>query len=48
MHAAEEILRLIQQSRERIRRYGVKRIALSGSYLRGEQRGTLDKENSFV
>ena len=38
MWTAEEILRLIQQNRERIKRYGVKRIGLFGSYLRGEQK----------
>uniref|UniRef100_A0A7C3YGR6 Polymerase nucleotidyl transferase domain-containing protein n=1 Tax=Geoglobus ahangari TaxID=113653 RepID=A0A7C3YGR6_9EURY len=32
------ILRLIQQNRERIKGFGVKRIGLFGSYLRGEQK----------
>lgn len=42
MPAAEEILKLIEQNREEIRRYGVKRIGLFGSYLRGEQREKSD------
>ncbi len=42
MLTAEEILRLIQQNRERIKRYGVKRIGLFGSYLRGEQKEDSD------
>ena len=42
MLTAEEILKLIQQNRERIRRYGVKRIGLFGSYLRGEQKESSD------
>ncbi len=42
MLTAEEILKLIQQNRERIKRYGVKRIGLFGSYLRGEQKESSD------
>ena len=42
MLTAEEILKLIQQNKERIRKYGVKRIGLFGSYLRGEQREDSD------
>ncbi len=42
MLTAEEILRLIQQNRERIKRYGVKRIGLFGSYLKGEQKEDSD------
>ncbi len=42
MLTAEEILKLIQQNREKIKRYGVKRIGLFGSYLRGEQREDSD------
>ena len=42
MLTAEEILKLIQQNRERIKRYGVKRIGLFGSYLKGEQKEDSD------
>jgi len=42
MLTAEEILKLIQQNKERIKRYGVKRIGLFGSYLRGEQKESSD------
>ncbi len=42
MLTAEEILKIIQQNRERIKRYGVKRIGLFGSYLRGEQKEDSD------
>lgn len=42
MLTAEEILKLIQQNKERIKRYGVKRIGLFGSYLKGEQKEDSD------
>ena len=42
MLTAEEILKLIQQNRDRIKKYGVKRIGLFGSYLRGEQKEDSD------
>jgi len=42
MLTAKEILKLIQQNKERIRRYGVKRIGLFGSYLKGEQKEDSD------
>ncbi len=42
MLTAEEIFKLIQQNRERIKRYGVKRIGLFGSYLRREQKEDSD------
>jgi len=42
MLTAEEILKLIQQNRERIKKYGVKRIGLFGSYLKGEQKEDSD------
>ncbi len=37
MHTGEEILNLLQTNRTRIRKFGVKRIGLFGSYARGEQ-----------
>jgi predicted nucleotidyltransferase len=42
MLTADEILKLIQQNRDRIKKYGVKRIGLFGSYLRGEQKESSD------
>lgn len=38
MLTAEEILRKIEENKERIRRFGVRRIGLFGSYIRGEQK----------
>ena len=42
MLTAEEILRLIQRNKEKIWKYGVKRIGSFGSYLKGEQRDDSD------
>jgi len=38
MLTAEEILRKIEENKEKMRRFGVRRIGLFGSYIRGEQK----------
>ncbi|RLI73953.1 nucleotidyltransferase [Archaeoglobales archaeon] len=38
----DEILEKIEENKEKIKRYGVKRIGLFGSYVRGEQRAKSD------
>ena len=38
MLTSEEVLRKIKENRDKIKRFGVKRIGLFGSYARGEQR----------
>jgi hypothetical protein len=43
MLTKDEILRKLEESREEIEKYGVRRIGLFGSYVRNEQ-----KENSDV
>lgn len=42
MHTRDEILNLLQINRKRIRKFGVKRIGLFGSYARGEQKAVSD------
>jgi len=43
MKTKEEVLRILQQEKpELARRYGVKRLALFGSYARDDQRGDSD------
>ena len=42
MLTSEEILRKIEENRDKIKRFGVKRIGLFGSYARGEQRAESD------
>ncbi len=42
MHKREEILSLLQINRTRIKKFGVKRIGLFGSYARGEQKAVSD------
>jgi len=39
---SEEILRKIDENKDKIRRFGVKRIGLFGSYAKGRQRGESD------
>ena len=38
MLTSEAILRKLEENREEIKRFGVRRIGLFGSYVRGEQR----------
>ena len=38
MLTSEEVLRKIKENRDKIKRFGVKRIGLFGSYARGKQR----------
>jgi len=42
MLTSEEILRKIGENRDKIKRFGVKRIGLFGSYVREEQRAESD------
>ncbi|MBC8522116.1 MAG: nucleotidyltransferase family protein [Methanomicrobia archaeon] len=42
MLTAEEILKGIEKNLERIKKYGVKRIGLFGSYIRNEQKEKSD------
>jgi predicted nucleotidyltransferase len=42
MRSRDEILNMIRQNREAIKRFGVKRMGLFGSYGRGEARRTSD------
>ncbi|MDI6810908.1 MAG: nucleotidyltransferase family protein [archaeon] len=42
MLTKEEILRKIEANREKIKKYGVKRIGLFGSYIRNEQKEKSD------
>jgi len=42
MLTSEEILRKIEENIDEIKRFGVKRIGLFGSYVRGEQRAESD------
>jgi predicted nucleotidyltransferase len=42
MLTLEEILKKLEENREEIKRFGVKRIGLFGSYVRGEQRDDSD------
>lgn len=42
MLTKEEILRKIEENEEEIKRYGVKRIGLFGSYIRNEQKEKSD------
>jgi len=42
MLTSEEILRKIEENRDKIKRFGVKRIGLFGSYVRGEQKAESD------
>jgi len=42
MLTSEEILRKIEENKDKIKRFGVKRIGLFGSYARGEQRAESD------
>jgi len=38
----QEILKKLEENRKQIKRYGVKRIGLFGSYVRNEQKGKSD------
>ena len=42
MLTSEEVLRKIKENRDKIKRFGVKRIGLFGSYIRGEQKAESD------
>ncbi len=42
MLTSGEVLRKIKENRDKIKRFGVKRIGLFGSYARGEQRAESD------
>jgi len=42
MLTSEEILRKIEENREKIKKFGVKKIGLFGSYVRREQRAKSD------
>lgn len=42
MLSSEEILKKLEEKRDEIKRFGVKRIGLFGSYVRGEQREDSD------
>ena len=42
MLTSEEVLRKIKENKDKIKRFGVKRIGLFGSYARGEQRAESD------
>ena len=42
MLTSEEILRKIEENKDKIKRFGVKRIGLFGSYVRGEERAESD------
>ena len=42
MHTRDEILSLLQINRTRIKKYGVKKIGLFGSYASGEQKAVSD------
>jgi len=42
MLTADEILKGIEENLERIKKYGVKRIGLFGSYIRNEQKEKSD------
>ncbi|MDI9624696.1 MAG: nucleotidyltransferase family protein [Methanothermobacter sp.] len=42
MLTSEEILRKIDENKDKIKRFGVKRIGLFGSYAKGRQRGKSD------
>ena len=44
MLTADEILKGIEENLERIKKYGVKRIGLFGSYIRNEQK---EKSDAF-
>lgn len=42
MPTSEEILRKIEENKNKIKKFGVKRIGLFGSYSKGRQRGESD------
>ena len=42
MLTSGEVLRKIKENRDKIKRFGVKRIGLFGSYIRGEQKAESD------
>ena len=42
MLTASEILKKLKENREKIRKFGVKRIGLFGSYIRNEQKKESD------